>query len=146
MKNTIDKLKLKKYHSKIIKAKIITSKNAYDYIRQFYFDDIDIYESVFILLIDASNTTIGYAKISQGGVIGTVIDVKLICKYVIDSLAMGVILAHNHPTGNLKASDSDMQITSKVKDALNIFDCKLLDHIILSSNKYLSMADEGILI
>ena len=74
-----------------------------------------IYESVFILLLNRHNNTIGYAKISQGGVTGTVIDVKIIAKYIIDSLASGLILAHNHPSGNTRASSEDINITNKVK-------------------------------
>lgn len=134
---------LKATKSDFDRAKIKSSKDAYNYIKQFYFDDIDIYESCFILLLNNSNDVIGYAKISQGGILSTVVDVRLICKYAVDSLATSVILAHNHPSGTLKPSNPDIQITKKTKEALSLFDCTLVDHIILTSNSYSSLADEG---
>ena len=97
------------------------------------------------MLLNRANKTIGYAKISQGGVSGTVVDVKLIAKYAVESLASGVILAHNHPSGNLTPSHQDIALTRKVKEALTLLDSQLLDHVILSADGYKSFADEGIL-
>ncbi len=138
-------LKAKKTPSNFEKVKIVSSKDAFNVIKQFYFDDIDIFESFFILCLNRNNQTIAYAKISQGGVTGTVVDIKLIAKYAIDCLASGVILAHNHPSGNLKPSNEDLAITKKVKEGLKILDISVLDHIILTSDGYLSFGDEGIL-
>lgn len=136
---------LKKNKTSFKKEKITDSKSASDYIRNFYSDDIGIYESFFILLLNNNNQTIGYAKISQGGIIGTVVDVKLIAKYVVDSLATGVILAHNHPSGTLIPSQADKDITKKVTEVLKHFDCKVLDHVILTEESYYSFADNFIL-
>ncbi len=127
------------------RVKICSSRDAADYIRNFYQDDINIYESVFILLLDRSNMTTGYAKISQGGISGTVVDIRIILKYAIESLSSGVIMAHNHPSGQLMASPQDTQITKKLKEALQWMDISLLDSIILTSDSYYSMADEGII-
>lgn len=127
------------------KVKICSSRDAADYIRNFYQDDINIYESVFILLLNRSNQTVGYAKISQGGISGTVVDIRIILKYTIESLSSGVIMAHNHPSGQLKASPQDMQITKKLREALQWMDISLHDSIILTSDSYYSMADEGII-
>ena len=138
-------LKAKKTPSNFEKVKIVSSKDAFNVIKQFYFDDIDIFESFFILCLNRNNQTIAYAKISQGGVAGTVVDIKLIAKYAIDCLASAVILAHNHPSGNLKPSNEDLAITKKVKEGLKILDIQVLDHIILTSQGYLSFGDEGIL-
>ena len=138
-------LKAKKTPSNFEKVKIVSSKDAFNVIKQFYFDDIDIFESFFILCLNRNNQTIAYAKISQGGVNGTVVDIKLIAKYAIDCLASGVILAHNHPSGNLKPSNEDLAITKKVKEGLKILDIQVLDHLILTSQGYLSFGDEGIL-
>ena len=138
-------LKAKKTPSNFEKVKIISSNDAFKVIKQFYFDDIDIFESFFILCLNRNNQTIAYAKISQGGVAGTVVDIKLIAKYAIDCLASGVILAHNHPSGNLKPSNEDLAITKKVKEGLKILDIPVLDHLILTSQGYLSFGDEGIL-
>jgi len=139
----IEQITLKKIKSDYKKVKISSSKDAADYIKQFYFDDLEIFESAFILLLNRSNNTIGYAKISQGGIAGSVVDVKIICKYAIETLCSGVILAHNHPSGNINPSTCDDSITERVKNALNIFEIKLLDHVILTSESYYSYADNG---
>ena len=138
-------LKAKKTPSNFEKVKIISSNDAFQIIKQFYFDDIDIFESFFILCLNRNNQTIAYAKISQGGVAGTVVDIKLIAKYAIDCLASGVILAHNHPNGNLNPSNEDLAITKRIKEGLKILDISVLDHLILTSQGYLSFGDEGIL-
>ena len=127
------------------KVQISSSKNAADYIRQFYSDDIEIYESFFILLLNRANKTIGYAKISQGGITGTYVDKKIIAKYIIDSLASGVIIAHNHPSGQLVPSDADKRITKDIKEVCSLIDSSLLDHVILTADNYFSFSDEGIL-
>lgn len=127
------------------KAKITKSSDAADYARNFYFDDITIFESTFVILLNTANNTIGYAKISQGGISGTVVDIRLILKYAIDNLASGIILIHNHPSGNLKASTQDMQITKKLQEACKWVETSLLDSIIITDNGYLSLADNGII-
>lgn len=136
-------LTVKESESEFKKVKITSSKDAYEVIKQFYHEDIEIYESFFVLLLNRANETIGYAKISQGGVTGTVVDVKIIAKYCIDTLASSVILAHNHPSGNLFPSDADNNITQKVKKALGYIDTVVLDHLILTKNDYFSFADNG---
>jgi DNA repair protein RadC len=142
---TIEKISLRKEPTEFKRVKIGGSQEASDYIRQFYESDIEIYESFFILLLNRQNQTIGYAKISQGGIVGTVVDIKLILKYVVESLATGVILAHNHPSGNLQPSREDELITDKIKKALTLIDSSLFDHIIMTRDGYTSMADEGLI-
>lgn len=142
---TIEKISLVKEPTDFKRVKIGSSSDASEYIRQFYDSDIEIYESFFILLLNRQNQTIGYAKISQGGIVGTVVDVKLILKYVVESLSTGVILAHNHPSGNLKPSREDELITEKIKKALTLVDSSLFDHIILTRDGYTSMADDGLI-
>jgi DNA repair protein RadC len=137
---------LKKIQSNFPKTKITSSNESFDFISQFYGDDLEIYESFFVLLLNRANITIGYAKISQGGIAGTVVDKLIVAKYVVDSLAKGVILAHNHPSGGTKASEQDKIITREIKKGLSLFDVVLLDHIILcGNNKFVSFADEGLL-
>lgn len=126
-------------------VKILSSKDSYEFARKFYHEDILIYESSFIILVNSANNTIGYAKISQGGVCSTLIDIRLVAKYAIDSLASGVIFVHNHPSGNLNPSLEDKQLTKKMKDALSLLGIRLLDSIIISDVGYLSMNDECIL-
>lgn len=144
-KKCIKLFSLKKTQTNIESGKITTSKDAEVCIRQFYGDDLGIYESFFIVLLNRANTVTGYAKISQGGICGTVIDVLIIAKYAIESLAKSVILCHNHPSGNLIPSDADKQMTYKVKDTLKLFDCTVLDHVVLTEKGYLSFADEGLI-
>jgi DNA repair protein RadC len=140
---TIKLYELKKIQSDFPKEKITSSNESFKFIKQFYKDDIEIFESVFILLLNNANQTIGYAKISQGGITGTVVDVRLVAKYAVESLASGIILAHNHPSGNLNPSNADIEITQKVKNALKLLDVILLDHIILTDKNYYSFLDEG---
>lgn len=136
-------LTLKK--SEFNSCKIKSSRDAVDCIRQFYGTDIGMFESFFLLILNNANLTIGYVKISQGGTAGTVVDPKIIAKYAIDSLATSVILAHNHPSGNLIPSESDKNITQKIKQGLLLFDIKTLDHIILTEDSFYSFMDDGIM-
>lgn len=137
--------KLKAIKQDFKKAKIVSSKDAADYARNFYYDDLTIYESAFILMTNRSNNTIGFAKISQGGVAGTVVDLKLVLKYAVQNIASGVIFVHNHPSGNLTPSNEDTGLTRRLKEALKMMDVTLIDSIILGENGYYSFADEGIL-
>lgn len=136
-------LSIKKTKTDFPKVKITSSKDAEQFIRQFYSDDIGIYESFFILLLNRANNTVGFAKISQGGTAGTVVDVKIIAKYIADTLAHGIILAHNHPSGNTTPSGADKQMTERIKDVAKIFETNVLDHIILTEEDYYSFADNG---
>lgn len=134
---------LKKNKTDYNSVKISVSKDCETEIRKFFLDDIGIYESFFILMMNRANNTIGHAKISQGGVVGTVVDVRIIAKYAVDSLCSSIILAHNHPSGNLKPSEADIRITKNIKEALKLFDIVVLDHLILTEDGYYSFADEG---
>ena len=125
--------------------KVDTSKLAANYARQFYLGDIDVYESMFIILLNRANNTTSFAKISQGGVIGTFADIKIIAKYAVEGLACSVILIHNHPSGNVQPSESDKVLTKKVREALKLLDIDLLDHVIISKDNHFSFADNGIL-
>jgi DNA repair protein RadC len=153
-KTTMDKVSLIRTKSEIPRAKITCSKDAAKYARRFYHQDIDLYESFFIMMLNNANNTIGFVKISQGGVTGTVVDVKIVAKYALDTLCTGVIMVHNHPSGTLKESEADRHITEKCKKALNLIDVKLLDHLILvptdrldesEAITYISFADNSLL-
>lgn len=126
-------------------VKIISAENAVAYARNFYHDGILIYESSFIILLNSANKAIGYAKISQGGVCQAVVDTKIVAKYAVDTLASGIILIHNHPSGNKRPSNEDRRMSENLKSILNILGVKLLDSIILSDDSYLSMMDEGLI-
>jgi DNA repair protein RadC len=104
------------------------------------------HEEFWIMLLDRGNKIIDHFMISQGGISGTVIDVRIILKRTIEKLASSVILCHNHPSGTMQASDADLKITKKISDAAKLMDISVLDHIIIGQNRYLSFADEGILL
>lgn len=124
--------------------KIRSAQDIYNYARKFYFDDINIYESVFIILLNQAMNTIGYAKISQGGVSSCLVDKRIVAKYAIESLASAVVLVHNHPSGCLKPSKDDDRLTYDVQKCLQVFDVKLLDHVIITDdNGWYSYNDEG---
>ena len=142
-KSTISEFSLKYTKTDIQKTKVTTSESASNVIRKFYFDDINIYESFFILLLNRANNTTGFAKISQGGTAGTVVDIKIIAKYAVESLSSAVIICHNHPSGDKRPSDADLNITRRIKDALLLLDVKLFDHIIITENDFYSFADNG---
>lgn len=103
------------------------------------------HEEFWVALLNRSNRIIDTIRVSQGGVSGTVTDIRLILKHAIEKLASSIILCHNHPSGNNKPSDNDIAITRKVKDAGNVMDIAVLDHIIICEKNYYSFADEGII-
>jgi DNA repair protein RadC len=103
------------------------------------------HEEFWILFLNRSNKVINRMKLSQGGVSGTVTDVRLVMKEAIECLASGIIVCHNHPSGNLNPSESDSKITQKIKEAGSLLDIQLLDHLIISDMDYYSFADNGML-
>ncbi len=103
------------------------------------------HEEFWILFLNRSNRVIDRMKISQGGISGTVTDVRIIMKKAVEYLASGIIVCHNHPSGNMNPSDSDSKITGKIKEAGSIMEIQLLDHIIISGKDYYSFADNGLI-
>lgn len=103
------------------------------------------HEEFWVAFLNRSNLLIERAQISQGGLTGTVTDVRIIMRKALELKASSIILCHNHPSGNLSPSQQDKLITTKIKEAASLFDIQLLDHIIIGNNKYLSFADEAII-
>lgn len=103
------------------------------------------HEEFWILLLNRSNRVIDKQMVSQGGISGTVIDVRMIMKAAIEKLASAIILCHNHPSGNLTVSEADKNITTKISEAGKWIDIPVLDHLIIGNNKFFSFADEGML-
>ena len=104
-----------------------------------------LHEEFWILFLNRSNRVINRMKLSQGGISGTVTDVRMVMKKAIECLASGIIVCHNHPSGNLNPSESDSTITHKIKEAGNLLDIQLLDHLIISDKDYYSFADNGLI-
>jgi DNA repair protein RadC len=125
------------------RQKIGTSRDVYDYLCA-ELTDID-HEEFWIVLVNRSNRIIKKLRVSIGGVAGTVADPKIIFKKAIEELASGIILVHNHPSGNLTPSQTDRDLTKKMKEAGKHLEIQVLDHIIIGGQKYFSFADEGIM-
>lgn len=125
------------------KSKITGSKDAADYFQPML-GDLN-HEEFWILLLDRGNKIMDSFRVSEGGISGTVIDVRKILKVAIEKQASSIILCHNHPSGTLQASDADLKITRKIVDAAKIMDISVLDHVIIGNDKYYSFADEGML-
>ena len=102
-------------------------------------------EYFFILLLNRANKVLGVSTVSMGGMSGTVADPKIIFQTALKVSAASVILCHNHPSGNIKPSESDIRLTQKIKKAGSFLDLPCLDHIILTEDSYFSFADEGML-
>jgi DNA repair protein RadC len=103
------------------------------------------HEEFWVLFLNRSNRVINRMKLSQGGISGTVTDVRLVMKKAVEYLASGIIVCHNHPSGNLNPSESDSNITKKIRDAGSLLDIQLLDHLIISDKDYYSFADNGLI-
>ncbi len=103
---------------------------------------MEIKEEFYVLLLDRANHVLGYHVLSQGGTAATVVDPKILFALAVESLASSIIIAHNHPSGNLKPSQQDIRLTNKVKNAGDTLDINLLDHIIITKEGYYSFADE----
>ena len=103
------------------------------------------HEEFWVLLLNNSNKVIYKMQLSKGGLTQTVVDIRMLFKTALEHLATALILVHNHPSGQLVASGADKEITQKIKLAGNSLDIKLLDHLIITQNGYLSFADEDIL-
>ncbi|HCI55095.1 MAG TPA: DNA repair protein RadC [Bacteroidales bacterium] len=124
-------------------ASIKCSRDAFDLISPLL-TDLQ-HEEFWILFLNRSNRVIHRMKLSQGGISGTITDIRIVMKKAIEYLSSGIILCHNHPSGNLSPSDSDTNITIKIKEAGNFLDIQLIDHLIISENNYYSFADNGFL-
>lgn len=103
------------------------------------------HEEFWILYLNNANKVIHKSQLSKGGITGTLVDVRLVLKEALELGAVGLILAHNHPSGNLNPSTPDEKITKKLKIASEAMDIKVLDHLILSGNQFFSFADQGML-
>jgi len=123
--------------------KITSSKDVFDIVSPVY-KDLP-HEEFWVLFLNRANGVIKRESVSKGGVAGTVVDSKIIFKSAIEQLASSVILTHNHPSGNLKPSEADIQLTKKIKEAGNMLDIPVLDHLIITDTAYFSFADEGMI-
>ncbi len=125
---------------------VATSYDAYIELKEFFADDlISLQEQFVVMYLNQANKILGVYKLSKGGITGTVADVRLILATALKAAACSIILCHNHPSGNLKPSNADIDLTRKIKEAAELMEIRTLDHLIISpENKYYSMKEEGI--
>lgn len=125
---------------------IDSSKISYELFKKmFNADQILWVEECIMILLNRACKVIGYYKVSKGGMHSTIVDIKVVALLAVQGLAHSVIIAHNHPSGNLKPSNSDHDVTRKLKEGLAILDIRLQDHMIIGEHGYYSYADEGII-
>jgi DNA repair protein RadC len=125
-----------------IELKKITSSKAVFDIMQPIIGELP-HEEFWVLYLNNSNKVIYKAQLSKGGITGTVVDIRIIFKMAFEQNATGLILSHNHPSGKLIASEADLKITKRIKEAGQTLEIQVLDHIIIAENGYLSFQDEG---
>lgn len=149
MKNKVNEIKIS-YKDKIRTSTSTAIKSSAD-AGKLLFDNWDkntigLQETFKVLLLNNSNKVKGIYQLSTGGLTGTLVDIRILFAVILKSLSVGIILAHNHPSGKLKASNADIQLTEKIKKAAVYFDVKVLDHLILIPNgEFYSFSDNGII-
>lgn len=125
---------------------ISNSRTTYDYLRRVWDKGtINYTEDFIILLLNRTNKIIGWSKVSSGGMAGVLCDPKVIFSIALAAGAHSIILSHNHPSGNTKPSNEDLNMTQKLKGGGELLDIDVLDHIIITDDTYLSFADEGLI-
>lgn len=125
----------------LVTGKITSSQDAFSILENHY-ADLQV-EEFWVIYLNRANKVISATKLSTGGVSATIVDPKLIFHQALAKLATGIIISHNHPSGNLKPSQQDIALTNKIKTAAKNLDINLLDHLIVAGNNYYSFADEG---
>lgn len=125
------------------KPQISSSKDAYQ-ILKLHLADLRT-EEFWAVFLNQSNKVIHISQLTQGGINQSIVDIRIVFKTALEHFATGIIISHNHPSGNVKPSAEDVGITKKIKEAGNLMNIQLLDHLIITQNSYLSFADEGIL-
>ena len=162
LKSKLPQISLRYTASGMPKTKVNSSQDAYSILKKIFDEDtIGLYESFIVLYLNRANTTVGYQIISQGGISGTVVDSRLIFTTAISCCASGIILSHNHPSGNLTPSQQDTELTNRIKEICKLVNIQLLDHLILSPDdsstsevretalvrhkSYLSFSDNGLI-
>lgn len=149
MKTSVNEISIR-YQGKIKMAmapKITSSRDAFNILNATWDQDsIAIQEHFKVMLLNNSNRVKGIFLLSSGGITATLVDIRILFAVVLKSLSTSVIIAHNHPSGALHPSTADKRLTEKIKNAGELLDIKLLDHLILTpTNEYYSFVDEGLL-
>lgn len=124
---------------------LTSSRDAYENLLSIWDDQLEHIECFYLLLLSRSNRILGYYQLSKGGISGTVADPKCIFQVALKCNASALILAHNHPSGNLKPSEMDIRLTRKLVEVGKLLELPILDHLILTPEAYFSFADDGLM-
>jgi DNA repair protein RadC len=144
--NTIAEIRISYSHKtlKKFRIKIKNSDDAYKSFINYWSEDlIELQEEFKVLLLNNSNEVLGVHSLSKGSSKGTVVDLKLLFAIALKSCATAIIVAHNHPSGTLKPSMSDLELTKKIKKCGELLDVKLLDHLIITKDEFYSLSDNN---
>ena len=145
-KSKLPEITLKYKNGTQNKVKITSPEESAKVLRKMYDSDtLEYTESAIAVFLNRANNTIGWIKISQGGISSTIIDRRVLLAAALNCGASAIILSHNHPSGNSKPSHADIQMTKKINEACNIMDIQLLDHVIITEDSYHSMRNEGLI-
>lgn len=127
-------------------TQIRSSVDIHEYLKRIYNPNtVELFEQFVVVFLNRANKPIGYIRHSSGGVAGTVVDIRLIFGPALKAAASSIVLAHNHPSGNLKPSEADIKITEKAKAAGKCLDIAVFDHIIITKDNYFSFDDKGLM-
>lgn len=142
--NTIKEIRVSYSSGNNDKIKITNSKDSYELLKSCWsLNTIELQEEFKVLLLNRNHQVLGIYPLSKGGVSGTLVDAKLVYSVALKCNASSIIVAHNHPSGNLKPSEADLRLTKKLKQAGTYLDITLLDHLIITKNGYYSFSDES---
>lgn len=144
--NVVNEIKLSYSRKGNAEKTVINSYQVSEVFRaHFDADQIDYKESFYVLYLDQRNKVLGIKKTSECGISSTMVDVRIVMQGALLCNASAIVVCHNHPSGNLTPSSSDIKMTKKIEEAAKVLDFNLLDHIILTSDSYFSFLDEGLL-
>ena len=130
----------------LVDMSIKNSKKSFELmLNEWELETLQMQEEVKIILLNRSNKVLGIYSLAKGGLTSCIVDVRIILSIALKTLATGIILVHNHPSGNLKPSKADLDITKKLKNSCDLLDISLLDHLIITKDNYFSFADEGLI-
>jgi DNA repair protein RadC len=130
------------------KPVVVTALDAYILFKDFFDEDtINLQEKFMVMYLNKANRVLGIYPMSIGGITGTIADIRLILAIALTTAATGMILGHNHPSGNMKASKADIDLTARIKEGAKMLDILLLDHLIISpvDREFYSFAEQGVM-
>lgn len=119
--------------------------HTYSFIKPYFGNDLEIKEKVFVIMLNQANHIIGIAKVAEGGIDKTIVDIRIILCIALQSLATQIIICHNHPSGQLKPSKADIEMTANLNQACQLLNIRLLDHIIITQYNYYSFSSNGMM-